>query len=119
MIRFVIAALLLSIFCSVHAAEPATKPAPSQPPPAWNPDKFPISFWCGPPTEFVKPERFKQIADANFTIVFPPCGATTVEANHKILEYCQQFGLKAFLSDPRMPSSATDDESKKKIDAII
>lgn len=118
MMRALIAVMILCSLFSAEAAAPATTQA-TQPAAGWNPDKFPISFWCGPPSEFVKPERFKQIADANFTIVFPPCGPTTVEVNRKVLDYSQQYGLKAFVMDPRMPSAATDAESKKKIDAII
>src|SRR5262249_6407857 len=34
-------------------------------------NRFPIGFWCGPPDKFVTPERFKQIAAANFTFTFP------------------------------------------------
>src|SRR5205807_9261455 len=44
---------------------------------------------------------FKEIEEAHFTYVFPPSGPSP-ELNHKILDLCQQVGLKAFISDQRI-----------------
>jgi hypothetical protein len=104
-------------------AAPAQPAAPASPPPAagaWNPDAFPISFWCGPPENFVTPERFKQIADAGFTHAMPACGAMSPESNKKILDYCQAAGIKAFIGDSRLPHGfGPNGEGKERIDAIV
>jgi hypothetical protein len=82
-------------------------------------DDFPISYWCGPMPEFATLERYKEIKDAGFTFVMPMCAGTSVELNRKILGFCQQVGLKAFIADGRMPLGVPDDATKKRIDAIV
>src|SRR5947209_20628654 len=84
-------------------------------PPAWNPDRFPIGFWCGPPDKFVTPERFKQIADAGFTFAFPACsgGSANPDTNKKILDVARAVGLKVFVQDHRMPLSIGNDAKAK------
>jgi hypothetical protein len=116
---FVWAAFVLIQFISINGALAADTPANAPTTQYWHPDKFVISYWCGPPKKFVTLDRFKQIADAGFTIAFPPCGPTDVETNHKILDYCQQVGIKAFIQDPRMSIGALDAAAKAKYDAII
>src|SRR5215217_897948 len=82
--------------------------------------EFVISYWCGPPAKFSSLERFQEIKDANFTLAFPPCGGNSVEQNRKMLDYCQQVGLKAMISDGRMVHSiGGKEENKAKLDAII
>jgi hypothetical protein len=82
-------------------------------------DEFPISYWCGPMPEFQTPERYREIKEAGFTFVMPMCAGTSVELNRKILGYCQEVGLKAFIADGRMPIGVPDDAARKRIDAII
>jgi hypothetical protein len=82
-------------------------------------DDFPISYWCGPMPEFTTLERYKEIKEAGFTFVMPMCAGTSVEMNRKILDFCQQVGLKAFIADGRMPIGVPDDAAKKRIDAIV
>lgn len=82
-------------------------------------DEFPISYWCGPMPEFQTLERYKEIKEAGFTFVMPMCAGTSVEMNRKILGYCQEVGLKAFIADGRMPLGVPDDAARKRIDAII
>src|SRR5436309_2036217 len=65
-------------------------------------ERFPVSFWCGPPEKFVTLERYQQIANAGFTHVFPSCGGMSVEGNKKGLELAEKVGLKVFLQDGRM-----------------
>src|SRR3954452_17624864 len=97
---FAAATLLMSMLVTAaHAAEPA--------------GEFMISFWCGPPDEFVTLERFQQIKDAHFTHVFPPCNGGGVEANKKRLEFAAKVGLKVFVSDARIPVSLGGDEKVK------
>src|SRR5205085_2805994 len=91
----------------VFAANLFGQTTPTSQPSSWQPQNFPISYWCGPPGEFVTLERFQEIKDANFTYVFPSCGSVSPELNHKILDLCQQVGLKAFIQDPQMPLAMT------------
>lgn len=87
----------------------------------WTPQAFPISFWCGPPPEYITVPRYKEIAAAGFNYVMPPCeGAATPELNRKILDTARAAGLKAFLSDSRMPLSITGTANAvKNLDAIV
>jgi hypothetical protein len=82
-------------------------------------DEFPISYWCGPMPEFATLERYQEIKDAGFTFVMPMCAGASVETNRKILGFCQQVGLKAFVADGRMPLGVPDDATKRRIEAII
>ena len=82
-------------------------------------DEFPVSYWCGPMPEFATLERYQEIKEAGFTFVMPMCAGTSVELNRKILDYCRQVGLKAFIADGRMPLGVPDDAARKRIDAII
>src|SRR5205807_1492074 len=79
-----------------------------------------ISFWCGPPENFVTLERYQQIADAGFTIVMPPCGGMTVQSNQKSLELAEKVGLKVFVQDGRMPMAiGKNEQATKSLDGII
>jgi len=80
---------------------------------------FPISFWCAPTTRFTTLERYREIKEAGFTHVFPPCSGSTVELNKMILDLCQQVGLKAYISDSRIPTALAGDASKAALDAMI
>lgn len=106
-------ALLVALSLSAFSLA-ADAPAP------WQPDKFPISYWCGPPPEFNALERYQEIREANFTLAFPPCAGMTVEQNLKLLDHCQAVGLKAFVHDSRMPHAlGSDPANRAKVDAII
>ena len=107
-------ALLLTLLSLI------TLPTPAADWPAGVPlDDFPISYWCGPMPEFTTLDRYKEIKDAGFTFVMPMCAGTSVELNKKILGFCQQVGLKAFIADGRMPIGVPDDAARRRIDAIV
>lgn len=75
---------------------------------AWPPRQFPIGFWCGPPEKYITVDQYKLIAKAGFTFVSPPCeGEATVERNRKILDTAKAAGIKALISDSRLPLSIT------------
>jgi hypothetical protein len=99
----------------------ADGPATTQHTSTWRPEKYPISFWCGPPPKFVNDQQYQRIADANFTLIMPSCsGGGTPADNRKVLDTAQAFGLKAFLSDGRMPLSTSGSaDAKQKLDAIV
>jgi len=86
----------------------------------WPPKAFPITFWCGPPEPFITLEQYRAIADAGFNVVMPPCeGAATVERNRKILDLALKTGLKAVISDARMPLALTNNPTGKQAIADI
>src|SRR5947209_9961407 len=67
------------------------------------PEQFLISFWCAPPPGETTPARYREIADAGFNAVLPPCsGPITPELNRQILALCAQTGVKAIVSDSRL-----------------
>jgi hypothetical protein len=56
-------------------------------------DRFAIGFWVGPQTSENLRERYREIADANFTLVIGSHGMDVARQ----LDLCQQFGLKAIV----------------------
>lgn len=91
------------------------------PPSEWEPKQYPISFWCGPPDEFITPERYREVAEAGFNYLMPPCeGSATPQVNHRILDTAKATGLKAFLQDERMPLAISGSaDAKSRLDAIV
>jgi hypothetical protein len=111
--KLLVSLVVFSIVAVQAFAAPATQPV-------WQSDSFAIGFWCGPPGKFTTLERYQEIKDAGFTVVFPPCSGATVETNHKILDYCQQLEMKAFIGDSRVPvGGATDPKVRAGIDAAV
>jgi hypothetical protein len=86
---------------------------------AWHPKEYPISFWCAPDAESTNLERYQQIKDAGFTFVMPPCSGATVENNHKILDLCQQVGLKAFIQDSRVVTAGKGKGKLEEVDDAV
>jgi hypothetical protein len=91
------------------------------PSPEWDPKQFPISFWCGPPDQFITVERYREVAEAGFNYLMPPCeGSATPQRNRLILETAKSAGLKAFIQDSRMPLAIGGDAAaRERIDAIV
>jgi hypothetical protein len=89
--------------------------------PQWNPEVFPISFWCGPPEGEITVERYREIRDAGFTYAMPACdGGSSAALNLKRLDAAQQAGIKAFIQDSRTPNSIGGSaDAKARIDAIV
>ena len=82
-------------------------------------DAFQVSFWLGPPEKYTSLERYHEIKEAGFTIAFPPLHTPSVEMNRKILDFCQQVGLKATIADTRMVTSLDAADARGKLDAIV
>src|SRR5678815_795869 len=81
-------------------------------------EEFVTSYWYGPPVEFATFERYQEIKEAGFNVVFPPAlGNAPVAVNRRILDYCAKLGMRAVISDARMPVTIEGD-AKKRIDAI-
>ncbi len=106
--------IIASLLCSLFSAGFA-------PPVEWSPRTFPISFWCGPPDPYITIDRYRQVSNAGFNYLMPPCeGASSEERNRRILDTAKTAGLKAFLQDSRMPSALTGAaDAKSRIDSVV
>lgn len=71
----------LAFALSVHAAETFVQ------------DRFAIGYWVGPQTTENLRERYKEIAEANFTLAIGSHGPTVGQE----LDLCAEFGLKAIV----------------------
>lgn len=63
-------------------------------------DRFAIGFWVDPPLDERADERYREIAEANFTVVLAGFGAGTPEAAERQLALCEKYGLKLILWCP-------------------
>ena len=110
--------LIVSCLCAlVHSAQLAQAADEKI---VYNPDEFTISYWSGPPANFNTGERYREVADANFTLALPADNGLTVADNKKMLDFCKAVGLKAIIHDGRIPREfANPVEAKKAIDAVV
>ena len=60
-------------------------------------DRFAIGFWVDPPADERMDARYKEIAEANFTLVLGAFGAHTPESVRRQLGLCEKYGLKALV----------------------
>jgi len=65
---------------------------------------FPISFWCGVPADFVAPERYKEIAEAGFTIAQV---SGTREDIVRQLNWCEENNITGMVLDRRVHAGMT------------
>ena len=56
-------------------------------------DRFAIGYWVGPQTSENLRERYREIAEANFTLVIGSHGMDVAQQ----LAFCREFGLKAIV----------------------
>lgn len=97
---------------------------------------FIISYWDGPPKEETTLERYREIAECGFTVAMPGIEAETDWSNttgglgdaqnRKILDLCQQVGLKAMIwagmpseGDFRAPGPEQIPAIEKYLDGMI
>jgi len=66
-------------------------------------DRFAIGFWVDPPIGDDADYRYKEIADANFTMVLGGFGARTPETVKKQIALCENYNLKAVVSRAGLP----------------
>ena len=83
----VLTPLAVSLFAFAVCA--ASQAAPSR----FVQDRFAIGFWVPPPPEETTLKRYREIADANFTLVIGGFGVGAA----KQLEVCRRCGLKAIV----------------------
>ena len=56
----------------------------------WQPDEFPVGFWCGPPAACNKLEAWQTVKDCGFTWAMG--AGYGVDGNRQMLDFCQQVG---------------------------
>ena len=56
-------------------------------------DRFVISFWVDPPANQITDARYKEIADAGFTMVHGAFGPQTVADMKKQIALCKKYGM--------------------------
>ena len=72
-------------------------------------DRLAIGFWVDPPMDERAEERYREIAEAHFTMVIGGFGARTEEAVARQLALCEQFGLKAIVNRRAVPAESLPD----------
>lgn len=78
---------------------------------------YPINFWYGIRPEFICRERVAEAAEAGFTII--ECRYDT-ETNKKVLTWCEELGLRAYLWDNRMADAINETEGwQATLDSMI
>jgi len=106
---------------------------PVTPPPVVAP--FMITYWCGPPKAQTTLERYRELADCGFNVAYAAIdnlwektSKEQDEHNQKVLDLCQQVGMKAFIWDGRIagvgkwdeaPTAATIPQIEKTLDEMI
>lgn len=61
-------------------------------------DQLAIGFWVDPPIDDKADARYREIADANFTLVIGGFGGGRPEVVSRQLELCEKYGLKALVA---------------------
>jgi hypothetical protein len=90
---------LVVIGCSPRARVQLPQPVVAAPQAS---SPFITTFWCGPPLPEFDDARAREIADAGFSIVGPPCeGPITPAGNRRALDVAATHGLKMWIADPR------------------
>jgi len=110
MVRLVLIVLCLCAIAIV--ASPAARAADDKS--VCNPEEFTISYWSGPPADFNTGERYREVAEANFTLALPADSGMTVADNRKMLDLCKAAGLKAIIYDSRIPLAIGGSAEAKK-----
>lgn len=78
---------------------------------------YPINFWYGIRPEFICRERVVEAAEAGFTVI--ECRYDT-ETNKKVLSWCEELGLRAYLWDDRMHAAIAETEGwQASLDGMI
>jgi len=72
-------------------------------------DRFAIGFWVDPPMDDKADARYKEIAEANFTLVLGGFGARTVDGVKRQISLCEKYGLRALVSRAKLEPDALPD----------
>jgi hypothetical protein len=72
-------------------------------------DEFAIGFWVDPPADQITDARYKEIAEANFTLVIGNFGPKNDSDIAKQLALCERYGMKAIvIGNMKDPSKLPD-----------
>jgi hypothetical protein len=63
-------------------------------------DRFAIGFWVDPPLDERAEVRYKEIADAHFTLVISGLNRNQPEKVRQLLALCEKYDLKAIITPP-------------------
>ncbi len=66
-------------------------------------DRFAISFWVDPPANQITDARYKEIADANFTMVHGAFGPKTMADVKKQIALCKKYNLAVIIKGDLVP----------------
>ncbi len=64
-------------------------------------DEFAIGFWVDPPADERMEDRYREIAEANFSLVVGGFGAKRKNEIERQVQLCEQFGLKLLAGVPQ------------------
>jgi hypothetical protein len=67
-------------------------------------DGIAIGFWVDPPADANMETHYRQIAEANFTVVLGGFGANRPDSVARQLRYCEKYGLKALVASRDVPA---------------
>jgi len=87
----------LVLFAIANSGAPAA--TPDEPGARFVQDRFCISFWVDPPCDERMDEYYRQIAEANFTVVLGSSHAKKPEQIARQLELCRKYELRAIVWD--------------------
>lgn len=73
----------------------------TQPVARFQQDEFAIGFWVDPPADEKMEQRYKEISDANFTLVVGGFGAKRPREIRQQLDLCRKLGMKALVGVPK------------------
>jgi hypothetical protein len=119
----------LELFGVPGKAAPIKKRAEEPDPVGMEPVAFPfdppfiISYCCAPPTTL---ERYKEVAECGFNVAWggwldnpEEPGQPNPETAKKILDLCQQVGIKAMIFDKRLDVLVPHPVDEKALDGVI
>jgi len=82
--------------------------------------KFRIAMWCGPPGDLLSQGSVDTAAKAGFTTVSNGCDGTTSAAYDKeLLQFAEQAGLDAIVSDSRLGDALAGTNVAANLDAVV
>lgn len=74
-------------------------------------DRFAIGFWVDPPIDGKADLRYREIAEANFTLVIGGFGGRTPETVKKQIALCEKYGLRCVVSRAGLPPEKLPESS--------
>ncbi|MFA6108513.1 MAG: hypothetical protein WDA75_07060 [Candidatus Latescibacterota bacterium] len=69
-------------------------------------DRFAVGFWVDPPAGEEMEFRYREIAEADFTVVLGGFGARTPETVRRQIALCERYDLKALVAMAGLPPAA-------------